>query len=163
MIIDAYNYKQWADQRTLDAVRTIDPDRFPSETAFVRQQLNHMVIVEEVFRARLLGLREPHSASNTDVLPDFAELCHRLANSNAWFAQYVANLDPEQRSEPVSFLFVDGQRGSMTRQEILFHIINHGAYHRGAIGHALDLAHTPRPADTYTVFIHSAQPRRREG
>ena len=46
MIIDAFNYKQWADQRTLDAVRAIDPDRFPSETAFVRQQLNHMVIVE---------------------------------------------------------------------------------------------------------------------
>ena len=46
----------------------------------------------------------------------------------------------------------------MTRQEILFHIVNHGTYHRGAIGHALDLAGAPRPADTYTLYIHSAQP-----
>lgn len=50
----------------------------------------------------------------------------------------------------------------MTRQEILFHIVNHGTYHRGAIGHALDLAGAPRPADTYTVFIHAAQPQRRD-
>ena len=50
----------------------------------------------------------------------------------------------------------------MTRLEILFHIINHGTYHRGAIGHALDLAEVPHPADTYTVFIHAAQPERRE-
>ena len=38
----------------------------------------------------------------------------------------------------------DGRDGGMTRQEILFHIVNHGTYHRGAIGHALDLAGAPR-------------------
>jgi uncharacterized damage-inducible protein DinB len=50
----------------------------------------------------------------------------------------------------------------MTRLEILFQIVNYGTHHRGAIGHALDLAHAPRPADTYTVFIHAAQPERRQ-
>jgi uncharacterized damage-inducible protein DinB len=50
----------------------------------------------------------------------------------------------------------------MTRQEILFHIVNHGTYHRGAIGHALDLVGAVRPADTYTVFSHSVEPSRRE-
>jgi len=49
----------------------------------------------------------------------------------------------------------------MTRLEILFHIINHGTYHRGAIGHALDLAQVSHPADTYTVFIHATEPERR--
>ena len=50
----------------------------------------------------------------------------------------------------------------LTREEIIYHLINHGTYHRGAIGHALDLAAAPRPADTYTVFIHAAEPERRE-
>jgi len=162
MLTDAYNYKQWADQRTLDAILGIDSVRFPSEAAFVCQQLNHMVIVEESFRARLQGLEEPHGVSNTEVIPALAELSRRLDESNAWFAHYVADLEPEQRNETVSFQFVDGQRGSMTRQEMLFHIVNHGTYHRGAIGHALDLARTPRPADTYTMFIHTVQPERRE-
>jgi uncharacterized damage-inducible protein DinB len=43
----------------------------------------------------------------------------------------------------------------------MFHLVNHGSYHRGAIGHALDLADASRPADTFTVFIHSAEPHRR--
>jgi uncharacterized damage-inducible protein DinB len=64
--------------------------------------------------------------------------------------------------EPIRFQFVDGQRGSLTREEILFHLVNHGTYHRGAMGHALDLANAHRPADTYTVFIHSVEPGRRE-
>jgi len=50
---------------------------------------------------------------------------------------------------------------SLTREEVIYHLINHGTYHRGAIGHALDLARAPRPADTYTVFVHAAEPERR--
>ena len=162
MLLDAYKYKQWADRRTLNAILCIDKLRFSSEAAFVCQQLNHMIIAEENFRARLLGLEEPHAASNTELVPAFDELSCRLDNSNAWLAHSVADLEPEQKNEMVFFQFVDGKRGSMTRKEILFHIINHGTYHRGAIGHALDLARVFRPADTYTVFIHSAQPYRRE-
>ena len=53
------------------------------------------------------------------------------------------------------------ERGSLSREEILFHLVNHGTYHRGAIGHALDLANAHRPADTYTIFIHAVEPSRR--
>jgi len=49
----------------------------------------------------------------------------------------------------------------LSREEAIFHLINHGTYHRGAIGHALDRAEGSRPADTYTVFIHGAEPERR--
>ena len=161
MLIEAFNYKQWADRRTLDAARSVDREKFPSTVAFVRQQFNHMIIVEELFRARLLGTSAPHRATNTEVVPALDELDQRIAASDLWFASYAENLQPEHKGQPVSFQFVDGKHGSMTRQEILFHIINHGTYHRGAIGHALDLARVPHPADTYTVFIHAAQPERR--
>jgi uncharacterized damage-inducible protein DinB len=63
----------------------------------------------------------------------------------------------------VSFRFLDGQRGAMTREEVLSHLVNHGTYHRGAIGRAFDLAGGLRPADTYTVFIHAVEPGRRGG
>lgn len=47
------------------------------------------------------------------------------------------------------------------RLQGLYHLINHGTYHRGAIGHALDLAGAARPADTYTVFVHATELGRR--
>lgn len=161
MFLDAFKYKRWADQRTLDAIHTIDTTKFPSALAFARQQLNHMVRVEELFRARLAGEAEPHQSTNTEEVPELDTLTLRLGISNQWFASYVESLPAEHHQQTVAFAFVDGKRGRMTRQEILFHIVNHGTYHRGAIGHCLDLAEAPRPADTYTVFIHSAEPERR--
>jgi uncharacterized damage-inducible protein DinB len=162
MLIEAFQYKQWADRRTYEAILGIDDIKFAPAVAFARQQLNHMVRVEELFKARLIATTEPHSSTNTDAVPELDTLNHRLTASNQWFLQYVATLAPHARDQTIYFRFVDGQYGTMTRLEILFHIVNHGTYHRGAIGHALDLAHAPRPADTYSVFIHAAQPERRQ-
>jgi uncharacterized damage-inducible protein DinB len=162
LLHDSLRYKYWADRRTLDAVAQIDEHRFPSAMAFARQQLNHMVRVEELFRARLLGDPEPHLATNSDTVPGLEELDRRLSASNDWLQSYAQSLAPDQRMESIHFHFVDGKRGTLTREEVLFHLVNHGTYHRGAMGHALDLAETPRPADTYTVFIHAVEPSRRE-
>ncbi len=162
LLLKAIKYKAWADRRTLDAVSTLDPVHSASSLAFCRQQLNHLVRVEENFRARLQSEPEPHASTNTEVVPDLVDLDQRLSASNVWLVSYAAGLAAEQFHQTVKFKFVDGLQGSMTRQEILFHIVNHATYHRGAIGHALDLAHAKRPADTYTVFIHALEPHRRE-
>ncbi|MTW03709.1 DinB family protein [Pseudoduganella ginsengisoli] len=160
MFNDIFKYKQWADRRTLDAVAAIDQDQFPGAMAFARQQLNHMVRVEELFKARLTGQPDPHASTNTEQLPQLSELDQRITASNLWFGRFIGATP--LLNEPVTFQFVDGKQGSMTRQEILFHIVNHGTYHRGAIGHALDLAKGARPADTFTVYLHAAEPGRRE-
>jgi uncharacterized damage-inducible protein DinB len=160
-ILNQLRYKHWADQRTLAAISLIDEQAFPAELAFARQQLNHMVRVEEVFRARLTGMPEPHASTNTEILPALGELGNRLSDSNGWLQRYAAALSPEMLGEIIHFRFLDGKTGSMTREEILFHLVNHGSYHRGAIGRALDMAGGLRPADTYTVFVHAVEPERR--
>ncbi|MTW11606.1 damage-inducible protein DinB [Pseudoduganella eburnea] len=162
MLIDGFKYKQWADRRTLDAAKALEAQKGRAAVAFIRQQLNHMVIVEELFRARLIGNERPHNTTNTEAVPTLDELERKLTQSNAWFTRYVNESTSETLNEQVSFQFVDGKQGRLTRLEILFHIINHGTYHRGAIGHALDLEGGVRPADTFTVFIHAEEPERRQ-
>ena len=49
MLKQAYDYKRWADERTLRAIESINKDEFPDSYAFALQQINHMVIVEELF------------------------------------------------------------------------------------------------------------------
>lgn len=78
----ALEYKCWADRRTLDVVGTIDPVQGAASLAFARQQLNHMVRVEENFRARLQSTPEPHPSTNTDLVPSLQELDQRLKASN---------------------------------------------------------------------------------
>ena len=154
-------YKAWADDRTLEAVRGIDRTQHAARFDFARQQLNHLVIVEELFRARLSGAPEPHTATNTLPLPALDELVSRLQASNRWLQAHVQALSPQALTETLRFTFVDGRPGSLTREEAIYHLINHGTYHRGAIGHALDLAGAARPADTFTIYVHEAEPERR--
>jgi uncharacterized damage-inducible protein DinB len=161
VLVEATKCKRWADQRVVDAVKKINITNFPSAAAFARQQLNHMIRGEELFRARLAGEPVPHLSTNTEIVPELVALIQRMKESNHWFSSYIQLLEDSVRQQTVSFEFVDGKRGSLTRLEILFHIINHGTYHRGAIGHCLDLADVPHPADTFTVFVHSAEPERR--
>ncbi len=161
MLDQAFGFKRWADERTLDAVARIDKVSHSDSYAFTLQQLNHIVIVEELFRSRLLTEAPPHSSTNTDLVPDLPELTSRLSSSNDWYADYVASIEnPDKR---VTFAFADGRRGAMSIHEILFHILTHGSYHRGNIAHALDLAGVPHPGDGYGIYIHEKEPSRREG
>lgn len=160
MLEKTFDYKRWADERTLRAIEKIDRGLFPDAYAFALQQINHMAIVEELFRSRLVSASPPHKSTNTDVVPDLEELEGRLCESADWFKSYVSQL--ENGNEKIAFVFADGKRGMLNVDEILFHIVNHGSYHRGNIAHALDLASVPHPVDGYGIYIHEQEPARRE-
>ena len=89
-------YKAWADGRTLDAVAQIDRHIHTAQFQFALQQLNHMVRVEELFRARLSGTAEPHDSTNTPRLPELDELALRLDESNHWLQDYANGLGEDQ-------------------------------------------------------------------
>ncbi|WP_119025361.1 DinB family protein [Acinetobacter soli] len=154
-------YKQWSDQRLFCAIYQINQSQFMQDYDFARQQLNHTMIVEELFRARLEQNPPPHSQTNTSDLPTLQELQQRIAISDSWFIEFVQNLTKEQLSQMLHFQFIDGKMGQLSVAEILFHMINHGTYHRGNIAHALHHAQVAHPADTYTVFIHKVETERR--
>ena len=52
--------------------------------------------------------------------------------------------------------------GRMTREEMLLHVITHGAYHRGQVGQILRAAEVLPPRDIFTRFLHATEPDRRE-
>jgi len=153
MFKQAYQYKKWADERTIQAIRQVDASSHSRALGFLTQQLNHMTIVEELFRARLLQVDEPHTATNTDVLPALTELENRNRASNGWYFDYLTKLSLSDLEMRVSFSFTAGNPGTMTRSEILLHVLNHGTYHRGAMSHALDLADVDHPVDGYAKYI----------
>ena len=161
MLAKQFAYKAWADKRTLDAIGKVDSDAFPDRYAFVLQQVNHIVIVDELFRSRLQGHAAPHDATNSSVVPGYEELSSRLVTSGAWYSNYVDKLTSDDQQQQIGFVFADGLPGKMSVEEMLFHVVNHGSYHRGSIAHALDLATVDHPADGYGIFVHELEPDRR--
>lgn len=154
-----FKYKLWADTRTLEAIAKIDTAVQAQHYQFVLQQLNHMVIVEKRFRSQLCHLPVPHAETNTTVIPSFDELSHRLIDSGKWYINFLVTA--QSTNTNIAFVFADGQAGKMSVDEILFHVVNHGSYHRGNIAHALDQAGVPHPLDGYAAFIHDFEPERR--
>lgn len=58
-IVNAFKYKMWADQRMLTAIEQLNKNEAKDGYAFILQQLNHIIIVDELFKARLENKKLP--------------------------------------------------------------------------------------------------------
>lgn len=162
MFARLFEYKAWANARMLEAMLAIDGERFPEQRRKAIRVMNHTFVVDRIFAAHLLGEPNPHTATNTEETPELPALTESIRGNDAWLLDHVRGLPVEQLGERIRFHFTDGNAGEMSRAEMLQHLIVHGAYHRGAVGQILDALSLPRPADTINVYLHAAEPWRRE-
>jgi len=84
-----------------------------------------------------------------------------MAWSDRWYLDYLETVSEQELVEPVAFVFTDGDKGCMTRQEMLTHVVLHGGYHRGEVGRMLARVAVSPPWDTYAVHLHRVEPTRR--
>lgn len=156
-----FRYKTWADGELLDALATLDPQIHPEAHHNALRIFNHIHVVDAIFKGNLLG--EPHgfSATNTPETPTLAALRTTIGTLDAWYLDYVASLSQHDAEARLSFNFVDGDKGQMSREEMLLHLVTHGGYHRGAIGRLLVQCGITSPRDTLTAFLHRSEPGRR--
>ena len=124
--------------------------------------LNHIYIVDQIFRAHLTGETHGYTATNTPDTPDLGQLHFAVAETDSWFEKYVVSISDAALAEKVSFRFTDGDSGTMTREEMLFHVLSHGSYHRGNVGQVLKGISVAPPRDLLTKFLHLREPERRK-
>lgn len=155
-----FGHKAWANQELYAAVAALPAEHAAVQTGCIRT-LNHIYVVDRLFRARLAGEALPFEATNTRETPALAQLAAEVRATDGWYVEHVAALTPAQLAQPLSFTFTDGDAGRMTREEILLHVITHGGYHRGNVGQMLRSVGVNPPRDLYTRFLHTLQPERR--
>ncbi|WP_342058138.1 DinB family protein [Aeromonas sp. OTU364] len=156
-----FRYKAWADGELLDALATLDPQRHPEAHHTALRIFNHIHVVDAIFKGNLLGKPHGFSATNTPETPTLASLRTAIGTLDAWYLDYVASLSQSDGEAVLSFNFVDGDRGQMSREEMLLHLVTHGGYHRGAIGRIFVQCGITPPRDTLTTFLHRSEPERR--
>jgi uncharacterized damage-inducible protein DinB len=159
-LISLFGYKAWANS-DLFAVLDKLPDAHADQLHTCIRTLNHVYVVDSLFRARLSSEPIPFDATNTKATPSLSQLREAVAATDAWYQQYVSALTANEASEMLDFTFTDGDIGRMTREEILFHVITHGGYHRGNVGQVLKSISVSPPRDLYTKFLHQSEPVRR--
>ena len=157
-----FGYKAWANRELFGVLGSLPSQHADSLHTSIRT-LNHVYVVDRIFKAHLACEPLPFDATNTTSTPTLEQLQVDVALADAWYVQYVASLDPGRLAEIVDFRFTDGDRGRMSREEMLLHVITHGAYHRGNVGQVLKSISVAPPRDLYTGFLHRSEPARREG
>jgi uncharacterized damage-inducible protein DinB len=150
-------YKAWANRITYITVMALPEGEAlrPRATRFgnIVHTLNHIYVVDDIFRAHLEGRSHGYTARNTDHTPPLTDLWAAVQDMDAWYIDYAERLTGYGLDEVVHFEFVGGGQGAMTRAEILLHIVNHGTYHRGFVGDMLYQIPAASPANDLPVFL----------
>jgi uncharacterized damage-inducible protein DinB len=153
--------KSWANNELFNALAAITDAEHAQARHTAIRTLNHIYVVDRIFRAHLLGELHGYSATNTGATPDLDELQYSVAETDAWYLSYVSEASAGLLSESIAFRFTDGDPGTMTREEMLLHVITHGSYHRGNVGQILKSISVAPPRDLFTRFLHISEPTRR--
>lgn len=130
-------YNAWADKLMFDAVAGL-----PEGEATIERQslfrnmvhtLNHNYVIDRIWQAHLEGRDHGFAARNTKEHPPLAALWELQQAVDDWYVRWSDALTDAGLEEQVNFTLIGGNRGVMTRGEILLHIVNHTSYHRGFV------------------------------
>ena len=150
-------YKVWADTITYDSVLKLPEHEILKvrDTNFktIAQTLNHIFVVEDIFKAHLTGEKHDYIARNTVDVPAIDRLWSLEQKMNDWYLNLIENSSANDLSEVINFEFVDGGEGSMSREEIILHIVNHATYHRGFVSDLMYQIPVRMPANDLPVFL----------
>ncbi|MBD8898206.1 DinB family protein [Rhodanobacter sp. DHG33] len=155
-------YRAWADRLTYEAVAGLPEGAATVSRATIfgnmLRTLSHTWVVDDIFRAHLQGQPHGYTSRNTPEPLPFDELWRRQQAMNAWYTEYTHGLTPEQAAEAVTFEFVGGGAGRMSREEIVLHVVNHATYHRGFVADMFYQVPAKPPTTDLPVFLRDVPP-----
>lgn len=130
-------YKQWSNKVMFDAVAALPTDEAarprPSLFRNMVHTLNHIYVIDRIWQAHLEGRDHGYDARNTKDHPPLDELWKLQQEVDAWYVDWADRQTAESLVETVDYMLIGGNRGVMTRGEILLHVVMHANYHRGYV------------------------------
>ena len=130
-------YNAWANKLIFDAVGALPEGEATKQRASLFKNmvhtLNHLYVIDLIWQAHLEGRDHGYTARNTPGHPELGELWSSQQAIDGWYTAWSDKISDGALDEKVSFTLIGGTPGVMTRGEILLHVVNHTAYHRGFV------------------------------
>ncbi|MBS0222183.1 MAG: DinB family protein [Proteobacteria bacterium] len=147
--------KRWA-TNGLNAVVADSFERLPAdERVLVLRLLDHIQVVDEIFRHNLEARPHGYQAPRSAALPSLDALADSARATVDWYADHADALAPEQMDEAIAFSFANGEPTRMTRGEMLLHVAMHSAGHRGQVALLLQKNGIQPFPDRITDFLNA--------
>lgn len=150
-------YKAWANGIAYASVMTIPEAEAlkPRMTTFNNMvyTLNHVYVIDDIFRHHLTHRAHPYTARNTEKCPSLGDLWTATQEMDGWYNDLVDGWSSADLGAVVNFDFIGGGASAMTKEQIILHLVNHATYHRGFVGDMLKQVPYYWPANDLTVFL----------
>jgi uncharacterized damage-inducible protein DinB len=150
-------YRLWADRLTFDAVAALPPGEAAKErpTLFKTMigTLNHNAVVDLIWQAHLEGRDHGFTARNIVLHQELPALWEAQQAIDQWYIDWSDRQSAQSLGEVVDFRFIGGERGAMTRGEILLHVVNHATYHRGWVAEMFFQVPARNPTTDLPVYL----------
>ena len=150
-------YNAWANQLIFDAVAALPDGEATKERQSLFKNmvhtLNHNYVIDRIFQAHLEGREHGYTARNTPEAPPLDGLRRAQRELDDWYIAWSDKLSEAALGEKVHFTLVGGNKGVMTRAEILLHVINHTTYHRGFVGDLICQVPAQPPTTDLPVYL----------
>ena len=155
-------YRLWADQLTFEAVAALPPGEAAKErpTLFKTMigTLNHNYVIDLVWQAHLEGRDHGFKARNLVLHESLPELWRAQQAIDQWYIDWSDRQSAQSLEEIVPFQFIGGERGTMSRGDILLHVVNHATYHRGWIAEMFFQVPARNPTTDLPVYLRALRP-----
>jgi uncharacterized damage-inducible protein DinB len=153
-------YSAWANSLLYLSVGELPDEELtkPRQSVFgnLIRILNHVYTIDLVWQAHLEGKPHGFATRTPDVQISFSDLRMAQATLDSWYVRYAEEMSDRLGEEIIDFTFIGGGEGSMTRGDILLHVVNHTTYHRGHIAALLHQVPARPPTTDLPVFLRNA-------
>ncbi|HWA31041.1 MAG TPA: DinB family protein [Rhizomicrobium sp.] len=154
-LLRLFRYKAWANDALLNTLAKLGGESPVTGPAI--KALSHSYVVDRIFAAHMKQERHGYASANLREMPTLTDLSADIRASDRDYIDYVSALDPRQLAERIAFTFTDGAPGSMSREEMLLHVIAHGVGHRGQISAVMIMNGMTPVKDGFTSYLHEAE------
>lgn len=130
-------YNAWSNRVMFDAVAALpEGEAEKPRTSLFRNMvhtLNHNYVIDCIWKGHLEGRVHGYETRNTKDHPPLAELWKLQQDVDAWYVNWSDAQSDAAIAETVQYTLIGGNKGAMTRGEILLHRVMHTNYHRGFV------------------------------
>lgn len=143
-----FTHMAWADARTLQSLRNMDD---PSSQAL--DLLAHVLSAEHVWMCRIQGMESAYP-----IWPKLSiKACATLANENHLaYRTLVDEVSGDGATRMITYRNSSGIEFQNSLEDILLHIAEHGAYHRGQVALLVRTSGGNAISTDYIVFSRDA-------
>src|SRR5688572_22598872 len=161
---DLFDFLRWGDVQILDAASKLPDDQYYKEREIslgsIHKLLVHAMTAEALWLARWNG-KHVDRIENHEDFPTRESLANQWPVVHLALSQFLDKQTAQSMAQPLTYQTTTGEIVTGGLGEFMFHLVDHGSYHRGQLNSMIKQAGGNPVTVGYRNFLASRNHKRK--